>query len=272
MLQTLTPSKLNPKNMIDQNLIFCELSQRNSFQSSVELAIALEASVSEVRQVLRNLGDLVEEKDDEWRVIRNISPERLLSFEERQERDALEQTVVQAFYIAGQSLNTLRDKRLYRETHPTFEAYIRDRFAFTRAAAYYLIDAFQVVENLKCQQIVDICKILPTNESQCRPLAKLPPEKQTEAWSKAVELAGNKVPSAKRVKEAIQEICPSEKIGKNKKTNPKFTEIKYDAGVGVEYTVRMNEETFFRLQKYQAKIGSASKGGAVARLLDEIDE
>lgn len=57
--------------MIDQNLIFCELSQRNSFQSPVEIAIALETSVSEVRQVLRNLGDLVETNDDdEWRVVK----------------------------------------------------------------------------------------------------------------------------------------------------------------------------------------------------------
>ncbi len=81
-MQHLPSNEKYPKNMIDQNLIFCELSQHNSFQSPVEIAIALEASVSEVRQVLRNLGDLVETNgDDEWRVIRDISPDRLLSFE-----------------------------------------------------------------------------------------------------------------------------------------------------------------------------------------------
>lgn len=258
--------------MIDQNLIFCELSQHNSFQSPVEIAIALEASVSEVRQVLRNFGDLVETNgDDEWRVVRNIAPERLLSFEERQERDALEQTVVQAFYIAGQSLNALRDKRLYRETHPTFETYIRDRFDFTRAAAYYLIDAFQVVENLKCQQIVDICKVLPTKESQCRPLAKLSPEKQREAWNKAVELAKNRVPSAKRVKEAVKSL-----IGENqteKELDPKKNkELLYKPGNGIDYVVQLDEDTYKMLQAFQDKMGTATKNGAIRRLLDAIAE
>lgn len=263
--------------MIDQNLIFCELSQQDSFQSPVEIAIALEASVSEVRQVLRNLGDLVEENDcDEWRVIRNIAPERLLSFEERQERNALEQSIDQAFYLAGKNLAILRDKKLYRETHTTFVLYIQDRFDYTKSAAYHLIQAAEIVDNLKCPQFVDKIKdsvILPTKESQCRPLAKLPPEKQREAWNKAIELAGGKkIPSAKLVKQAIQELNPAKDIGESQKTDSKFVEIKYDAGIGAEYTVRMSEETFFRLQKYQDKIGSASKGGAVARLLDEVDK
>jgi hypothetical protein len=259
--------------MIDQNLIFLQLSQETSFLSAVELAIALEASVSEVRQALRNLGDLVEDNgDDEWRIIKNIAPERLLSLEERQERNSLEQTVVQAFYIAGESLKALRDKRLYRETHATFEAYIRDRFAFTRRAADYLISAASVVENLKREPMVLKCNVLPTNERQCRPLAKLPAQQQREAWNKAVELAGNKVPSSKLVNKIVREMSPLENIKKRRRTKAEFEEVNYNAGIGIEYAIRLDEETFFRLQKYQDKIGAASKSGAVARLLNEIAE
>ena len=49
-------------------------------------------------------------------------------------------------------------------------------------------------------------QILPTNEYQCRPLTKLEPEQQREAWIKAVESAGGKVPSGRIVKDIVQRI------------------------------------------------------------------
>ena len=55
-------------------------------------------------------------------------------------------------------------------------------------------------------------------------------------------------------------------------SQPSFREVNYTAGIGVEYTVRFDEETYYRLQAYQDKIGSATKSGAVARLLDAIAE
>ena len=41
--------------------------------------------------------------------------------------------------------------------------------------------------------------ILPTKERQVRPLSSLTPKEQTEAWIKAVEVAGGKVPSSRQV-------------------------------------------------------------------------
>lgn len=43
--------------------------------------------------------------------------------------------------IAGEALATIRDERLYRLTHSTFEAYVTDRWGFSRATAYRMIDA-----------------------------------------------------------------------------------------------------------------------------------
>jgi len=244
--------------------------------------MSLEASVSQVRHRLKELGDRVEHNDkDEWRIVNNIIPERILSEEEKAERDELECTVQQAFYIAGQALWSLRDKRLYRETHATFESYVRDRFDFTKRAAYYLIDAHEVVNNLKSEQFVHSNKstILPTKESQCRNLAGHPPEIQRRAWERALNLAGgNKVPPARLVKQAVREITQSDDSKQNSASRvkssikPSFREVNYTAGIGVEYTVRFDEETYFRLKAYQDKIGSATKSGAVARLLDAIAE
>ncbi|MEO0835776.1 MAG: hypothetical protein AAFY16_07290 [Cyanobacteria bacterium J06642_3] len=79
--------------MISSELVFVQLSQFDGYVCVMELAMMLEASAMEVRQVLRDLGDLVEvNNNDEWRVIGNISPDRILSVDERAERDLLEQS------------------------------------------------------------------------------------------------------------------------------------------------------------------------------------
>ncbi|MGB5637124.1 MAG: hypothetical protein WBM44_11260 [Waterburya sp.] len=255
--------------MISSELVFVQLSQFDGYVGAMELAMMLETSAMEVRQVLRDLGDLVKGNDnDQWRVIRNISPDRILSVDERAERDRLEQTVEQSFVTLGNALKTLRDKRLYRETHSTFEAYVRDRFDFTRAAAYYLIRASEVVDNLRCQQFVDTNKhtVLPTRESQCRPLAKLSPQRQREVWFSAVEQAGdNKVPSARLIKSVIKQNYSDSDID----TKPKNHEVIYKPGTGIDYVVHLDEETYKMLQVYQDKIGSATKNGAIRRLLND---
>ncbi len=280
--------------MISSELVYVQLSQVDDFVSAMELAMMLEASTMEVRQVLRDLGDLVEgNDDDQWRVTRQISSERILSTEERTERDQLEQTVEQSFVTLGNALKILRDKRLYRETHATFKDYVRDRFDYSRRAADYLIGASEVVENLKREQIVLnsvvadgeinlLCptlktNILPTRESQCRFLMGHPPEIQRRAWSRALELVENqKIPPARVVKQAVAEVIQHQQEQKLSLTTedsvkPKFREVNYQPGMGVEYTVKLDESTFFRLKQYQEKIGSATKCGAVARLLDGVE-
>ena len=255
--------------MISENLVFIQLAQVEGYVCIVELAMSLEASVSQVRQRLQDLGDRVERNDrDEWRVTREIVPGNLLSEAEKAERDNLEHTVQQAFFVAGKALKELKDKRLYRETHTTFEAYVRDRFDFTKRAAYYLIDAHEVVNNLKSEQFVHSNKstsILPTKESQCRPLAKLSPERQREIWRTAVEQAKGKVPSARIVKNTVKQNSSDLEI----ETKPKDKEIIYKPGTGIDYVVHLDEKTYRLLETYQDRIGTATKNGAIRRLLDD---
>jgi hypothetical protein len=92
---------------------------------------------------------------------------------------------LQMFVQVGQALQRIRDERLYRATHPTFESYLADRWNISRTAAHQYIAAAAVVENVRnCEQIEP-----PQNEAQCRPLAQLEPDEQTEAWTEAVESA-----------------------------------------------------------------------------------
>ena len=127
-----------------------------------------------------------------------------LTQEEQSDRLHLERKVERAVFEAGKALAQLRDRRLYRSTHSTFEEYCLDRFGYNRSRSYQLVDAAIVVDNLqKCPQIVDI---LPTAEGQVRPMTKLEPQEQQEAWLTAVELAGGKVPSGRIVKDVVQQI------------------------------------------------------------------
>jgi hypothetical protein len=53
-----------------------------------------------------------------------------------------------AFAAAGKSLQVIRDARLYRGTHDTFEDYLEQRWDMSRAQAYRLIDAWPLGERL----------------------------------------------------------------------------------------------------------------------------
>lgn len=53
---------------------------------------------------------------------------------------------IATFMEVGQALAEIRDTRLYRATHGTFESYCRDRFGFSRAHGYRLIRAATLAE------------------------------------------------------------------------------------------------------------------------------
>ncbi|NEU84103.1 hypothetical protein [Nostoc sp. UIC 10630] len=128
-----------------------------------------------------------------------------LTQEEQSDRLHLERKVERAFFEAGKALAELRDRRLYRSSHRTFEDYCRDRFGHSRRQSYLLMDAAVVFDNL-----VEICDQfdhkLPTAEGQVRPMTKLEPQEQQEVWLTAVELAGGKVPTGRIVKDVVQRI------------------------------------------------------------------
>jgi len=134
-----------------------------------------------------------------------------LTQEELRDRLHLERKVERAFYEAGKALMELRDRRLYRSTHRTFEEYCKDRFGYSRRQPYLLMDAAVVFENLveKCDPMDHI---LPTNERQVRPLVKLEPQQQQQVWQQAVEEAGGKVPSGRVVKDIVDKIRERTKV------------------------------------------------------------
>jgi hypothetical protein len=134
-----------------------------------------------------------------------------LSADEEKRLTQLEETISQGmlcFVEVGRALMAIRDERLYRQTHRTFQAYCLEKWEFGRAYAYRLIASAEVADNLSPirQQI--------TSESQLRPLTHLKPEEQKAAWQKAVESVpdGKKV-TAKCVEDAVNELEQVAELG-----------------------------------------------------------
>jgi hypothetical protein len=133
--------------------------------------------------------------------------------------DDLEQTIekgLATFVEVGRALEAIRDRRLYRETHSTFESYCKERWGISRGHAYRQIDGAQVVSVLQDSgtgpkmstrlgdvrlQVGDI----PASESVARELVPLKdePEQVQQAWRQTVEEHGSK-PTAGQVREVVK--------------------------------------------------------------------
>lgn len=108
---------------------------------------------------------------------------------------------LKTFVEVGDAFAVIRDSRLYRETHSTFEFYCTERWGIDRTRAYQLIVASEVVRDLST--IVDT---VPGSESVARPLAPLPTEQRQEAWTYAVNNSVTGRPTALQVKESVEYV------------------------------------------------------------------
>lgn len=117
--------------------------------------------------------------------------------------EAIIERGLQSFIEVGNALATIRDQRLYRATHATFEDYCQDRWGLTRRHINHTIAAAQVVENLGN---LGTMVPKPANERQARPLTKLPPEQQREAWEEAVATAPDGRVTAAHVERTVKRL------------------------------------------------------------------
>jgi hypothetical protein len=121
---------------------------------------------------------------------------------ERERLDQLEAVIergARMFIEAGIALAEIRDSRLYRDSHATFESYCLDRWQMSRPHAYRLIDAATVAN------AVSPTGDSPATESVARELAPLreQPDAMRDAWAEVVEEFGPK-PTAEQVREVVR--------------------------------------------------------------------
>lgn len=105
------------------------------------------------------------------------------------------------FVEVGAALMRIRDSRSYRQDYATFESYCKSRWSMTPQQANRLVAGAEIV------RVLEPIGSTPSTESQVRPLTRLEPEGQKEAWKRAGEIAeveGTPV-RARHVEKAVQE-------------------------------------------------------------------
>jgi hypothetical protein len=86
------------------------------------------------------------------------------------------------FVEVGTALKDIRDAKLYRQSHDTFEAFCNAEFAMSRQHAYRFIEGAETVKALP----ENVTKLV-TNLGTAREVAKLPEEQRAEVLEKAKE-------------------------------------------------------------------------------------
>lgn len=159
---------------------------------------------------------------------------------------------IKVFFEVGDALMVIRDNRLYRATHATFEAYCQERWNISRPRAYQLMEAARIIENLSTNGR----QALPTNERQARALKAVLPEYRSLVWEVAVATSdGN--PTAVHIK-STGEV-----------TNNVIQTGALDDGTGQDIPLKaatvdhlkaaITEETYERMKRQQQHIAEAQQ-------------
>lgn len=132
---------------------------------------------------------------------------------ERTKLRKLEATVAEgiaSFVVVGEALKEIRDAKLYRESHKTFEKYVDDKWGFEKRHAYRLIDASETSKKL-CptgslnERVAEI-----KTERQLRELRDVPAESIEAVVNKAADIAGDERITASDIKQAREEVLAPE--------------------------------------------------------------
>lgn len=160
------------------------------------------------------------------------------------------------FFAVGRALQAIREKRLYRASHTSFEAYMRERWGMTKTRAIQLIGAAQVVENL--------ADSAPANEAQTRSLYALTPDEQRLAWAVVQQTAPHGNITAAHVRSVVNVLKEAVQTGA------------IDPGTGVSVPLvadalkaAVTEETYERMRRQQQHIADSARPRHVIEYVDE---
>jgi len=146
----------------------------------------------------------------------------------------------------GAAFLTICESRLYREQYDTFEEYLAQRWDLSRGYAYGLMSASTVHSTLSRSRKH---AVLPQNEFQARPLAKLTPEHQQIAWDRAVEAANttNTPITHKLIKRVVDDLVDTAKLAVATITDRSGTEdvaaSQYLLGDPLELLLEISEQS-----------------------------
>lgn len=145
----------------------------------------------------------------------------------------------QAFVEVAAAIVEIRRDRLYRDRgYETFEAYLKERWGWSRQTGYQYIAAAKVNENVK-----STLHSIPPSLTQAVKLAALPLEQQREVASK-VDFS---VTTTKQVSKIVHEV----KAGKPAETTVEPNVTKRDAKLASRYTSKLEQVMTRLVRNYE---------------------
>jgi hypothetical protein len=190
---------------------------------------------------------------------------------EANELAAREQVIERGFKVwqeVGEALLHIRDKRLYRATHKTFEDYCQSRWQMTRRNVNYMLEASVVYE--------DLGKIFPKNElpqamSQIRELIEATPDAIPLVWQVVTDTAPNGKVTAAHVKSVVNVLREVNQTGAI--DDGTGEQIPVAAATPEHLKAAITEETYERMQRQEAHIAEhqARKAGGVPPALQSSE-
>lgn len=128
-----------------------------------------------------------------------------LSDAERAELAAIEIAIedsLRGFEAMGARLKRIRDGRLYREDHATFEEYCRVRWGFVASRARQIVAAAEAA-----QSVTNVTLPPPRSEGVARVLVPLAETDRCDVWAETVDEFGDS-PTAAQTREVAQRHVP----------------------------------------------------------------
>jgi hypothetical protein len=129
-----------------------------------------------------------------------------LTDQEKRELQTHETTIekgVSAYWEIGEALIKINNDRLYKEKYYTFQEYCVKRWSFGRSYAHRIMQAAKTYSTLLTIGNKDV--VLPSCESQIRPLVKLKPHQVKVVWNNVVT-AGEKPVTAAIVEAEVAKL------------------------------------------------------------------
>ena len=124
--------------------------------------------------------------------------------------DKMKRGIVVAFFTMIAAFYRIKEEKLYRGTHTSFEAYFSEKWSYKRSHSYRLADAGEIVQRQEASPRGDTIKLLDS-ESHYRPIAKLAAEQQDEVLdliAQWVGWSGQKKVSPRMVESAVAVLHP----------------------------------------------------------------
>lgn len=188
-----------------------------------------------------------------------------LTVEETEQLEGCEQIIengLNIWYQVGEALLHIRDNKLYRATHKTFETYCQERWDMSRPRAYQLIGASEAYQNLST--IVDI------PESQVRPLTPLAPDEQRLVWDVVQQTAPAGKVTAEHVKSVVSVL--KEVTATGAIDNGEGESIPAAQATVQHIKAAVTEETYERQRRQEAHIAEKQGGVPAALQSSESNE